>query len=252
LAFGPALQDPPGFYRSDEETAPASGRNNWGRLLPVGLWGLETGSPLSDAPWGRSFLSPRYSRCDAVGQPVSLSCGQSNAHKRASRSRFEPRFGLSVIHGPASRHSGGRFLMLTDGEVSRVAKGADCKSAAVWLRRFESFLPHQPSLAKREKAAAPKPKGRRRAAARELRLGKPTSPSPQNRPNDRLIPSLAKRGKAATPKPKGRRQAVAASYRSASVHFQKPLTFARHEIHDLARPVYLNPSILTGDVSGLH
>jgi hypothetical protein len=63
--------------------------------------------------------------------------------------------------------------MLTDGEVSRVAKGADCKSAAVWLRRFESFLPHQPSLAKREKAATPKPNGRRRAVARELWLGKP-------------------------------------------------------------------------------
>ncbi len=26
-------------------------------------------------------------------------------------------------------------------------KGADCKSAASWLRRFESCLPHQPSLA---------------------------------------------------------------------------------------------------------
>src|SRR5215212_988375 len=33
--------------------------------------------------------------------------------------------------------------MLLRGEVSRVAKGADCKSAASWLRRFESFLPHQ-------------------------------------------------------------------------------------------------------------
>src|SRR5262245_45053857 len=55
--------------------------------------------------------------------------------------------------------------MLTDGEVSRVAKGADCKSAAVWLRRFESFLPHQPSLAKRDKAATPKPNGRRGAVA---------------------------------------------------------------------------------------
>ena len=28
------------------------------------------------------------------------------------------------------------------GGVSRVAKGADCKSAALWLRRFESYLPH--------------------------------------------------------------------------------------------------------------
>jgi hypothetical protein len=32
--------------------------------------------------------------------------------------------------------------MLLSGGVSRVAKGADCKSAASWLRRFESFLPH--------------------------------------------------------------------------------------------------------------
>ena len=32
--------------------------------------------------------------------------------------------------------------MMLSGGVSRVAKGADCKSAAVWLRRFESFFPH--------------------------------------------------------------------------------------------------------------
>jgi hypothetical protein len=38
-----------------------------------------------------------------------------------------------------------RLLCLTNpgsGGVSRVAKGADCKSAALWLRRFESYLPH--------------------------------------------------------------------------------------------------------------
>src|SRR5271169_642042 len=29
------------------------------------------------------------------------------------------------------------------GGVSRVAKGADCKSAGLRLRRFESYLPHQ-------------------------------------------------------------------------------------------------------------
>ena len=32
------------------------------------------------------------------------------------------------------------------GGVSRAAKGADCKSAASWLRRFESYLPHQPGF----------------------------------------------------------------------------------------------------------
>jgi hypothetical protein len=30
------------------------------------------------------------------------------------------------------------------GGVSRVAKGADCKSAGLRLRRFESYLPHHP------------------------------------------------------------------------------------------------------------
>ena len=33
------------------------------------------------------------------------------------------------------------------------------------LRKFAIFFPHQPSLAQREKAAAPKPNGRRRAVA---------------------------------------------------------------------------------------
>ena len=32
------------------------------------------------------------------------------------------------------------------GGVSRVAKGADCKSAGLRLRRFESYLPHHPAL----------------------------------------------------------------------------------------------------------
>ena len=95
-------------------------------------------------------------------------------HKRADRTpvnglAFQRLCGLST----ASRRTG--LMTLNSGGVSRVAKGADCKSAAVWLRRFESFLPHQPSLAKREKAASPKPNGRRRAVSRELRLGKPRS-----------------------------------------------------------------------------
>jgi hypothetical protein len=39
----------------------------------------------------------------------------------------------------------GRLTTRPDGGVSRVAKGADCKSAGLRLRRFESYLPHQPS-----------------------------------------------------------------------------------------------------------
>src|SRR5260370_26583615 len=44
--------------------------------------------------------------------------------------------------------------MLLRGEVSRVAKGADCKSAASWLRRFESFLPHHASPLRAARGAA--------------------------------------------------------------------------------------------------
>src|SRR3954447_23458793 len=35
----------------------------------------------------------------------------------------------------------GPIVLPSSGGVSRVAKGADCKSAALWLRRFESCLP---------------------------------------------------------------------------------------------------------------
>src|SRR6266702_622162 len=38
---------------------------------------------------------------------------------------------------------------------------------------FESHRPHQPSLAKRVKAATPEPKAKAGCSARELRLGKP-------------------------------------------------------------------------------
>jgi hypothetical protein len=34
------------------------------------------------------------------------------------------------------------FKYTRDGGVSRAAKGADCKSAGLRLRRFESYLPH--------------------------------------------------------------------------------------------------------------
>src|SRR5436853_5793352 len=35
------------------------------------------------------------------------------------------------------------FNYRRNGGVSRAAKGADCKSAGLRLRRFESYLPHQ-------------------------------------------------------------------------------------------------------------
>src|SRR6266571_2324453 len=100
-------------------------------------------------------------------------------HKRARPPPLHPGcrgFHVSMaVFGPPARS--GPIVLPSSGGVSRVAKGADCKSAALWLRRFESCLPHQPSLASRAsarqastsgcgaklaKAVAPKPEGRRR------------------------------------------------------------------------------------------
>src|ERR1700722_3921138 len=74
-------------------------------------------------------------------------------HKRADRDPFEKGFrGLYVSTAFVSPAFAGAMQCPGNGGVSRVAKGADCKSAASWLRRFESFLPHQPSLASRATA----------------------------------------------------------------------------------------------------
>src|SRR5689334_10438544 len=45
--------------------------------------------------------------------------------------------------GPEAAVSRWTVNVVAAGGVSGVAKGADCKSAASWLRRFESCLPHQ-------------------------------------------------------------------------------------------------------------
>jgi hypothetical protein len=55
--------------------------------------------------------------------------------------------------------------MLLSGGVSRVAKGADCKSAVLRLRRFESFFPHQYFQRVSLSISKPSRGGRRNTAA---------------------------------------------------------------------------------------
>ena len=50
----------------------------------------------------------------------------------------KPALPTAGVSGSDVRHA------MASGGVSRVAKGADCKSAGLRLRRFESYLPHQP------------------------------------------------------------------------------------------------------------
>ena len=80
----------------------------------------------------------------SYSSPPWLTLPRRFAHKRADRA---PVYGHAFYRHPwpfNHPRSGGRGCRMTSsGGVSRVAKGADCKSAAVWLRRFESFFPHQ-------------------------------------------------------------------------------------------------------------
>src|SRR6202012_4528573 len=79
------------------------------------------------------------------------------AHKRARPGRRH-RLPVSTSSRPFSSPFQAGRPMLLNGGVSRVAKGADCKSAASWLRRFESFLLHHPAS----------PNGLRRIESRPL------------------------------------------------------------------------------------
>ena len=56
------------------------------------------------------------------------------------------------------------------GAVAQLGERELCKLEVVGSIPIDST---SPSLAKREKAAAPKPEGQRRAGCRELRLGRP-------------------------------------------------------------------------------
>src|SRR3984885_786717 len=76
-------------------------------------------------------------------------------------------------------------------------------------RRFDSAWLHQPSLAKRVKAAAPKPKGRRRAKL------------PRASAWQAIGDNLAKRVKAAAPKPKRRRQSFGSASRQSGDKHQR-------------------------------
>src|SRR6516225_5538515 len=58
------------------------------------------------------------------------------------------------------------------GGVSRAAKGADCKSAGLRLRRFESYLPHQLEIAREF--------GKRPPQKRSLLLRNRSQPLPSN------------------------------------------------------------------------
>jgi hypothetical protein len=92
------------------------------------------------APWSRSPFGAHL-RCMFLGLPPPQGAGLG-----AILARLTPRDVLRINppcqQAPASLDD----AAFDGGGVSRVAKGADCKSAGLRLRRFESYLPHQPAL----------------------------------------------------------------------------------------------------------
>src|ERR1700746_1583341 len=67
-----------------------------------------------------------------------LTDDRARSFRRRRGTDFRMRAMMSLLPNPLRT-----FTYARDGRVSRVAKGADCKSAGFRLRRFESYLSHQ-------------------------------------------------------------------------------------------------------------
>ncbi len=104
-------------------------------------------------------------------------------HARNPSNKIEV-FPIGEIAGRIFRESRGRrsshclsacncLLTRADGRVSRVAKGADCKSAGLRLRRFESYLSHHPPSLRYGVITTQRSEGGCHAEAQRRRAGGP-------------------------------------------------------------------------------
>jgi hypothetical protein len=105
-------------------------------------------------PAGQGALRPcaELTQDRALRPPASATRTGGGAKRAQSfRMRRETRFRMSgAAMTPLLPNPLRMFRYARGGGVSRVAKGADCKSAGLRLRRFESYLPHQPGAAGRK------------------------------------------------------------------------------------------------------
>ena len=112
-----------------------------------------TVSGLAKAPWPPAHLP----QIVTAYQPKSLILERVKGIEpsySAWKAAALPLSYTRIVTDPLSRHAGrlnrhARLGAAAWGRVSRVAKGADCKSAGLRLRRFESYLSHQPSRLRR-------------------------------------------------------------------------------------------------------
>ena len=102
------------------------------RAMPAGAAGAK-------APWGGDVQGAVFP--GNVGYVIAF-----RPKLRRGRSG-ETRAAASLLPNPLRMFSYAR-----GGGVSRVAKGADCKSAGLRLRRFESYLPHHTNAGRRTDA----------------------------------------------------------------------------------------------------
>src|SRR6476469_8346647 len=88
---------------------------------------------------------------------LTLPCPFPHKRARPGTCHRNPVLTSSMPFASPDRATG---RMLLSGGVSRVAKGADCKSAVLSLRRFESFFPHHRFLTVKSSAYANFPRGK--------------------------------------------------------------------------------------------
>jgi hypothetical protein len=100
---------------------------------------LRIGGPRCTASYRRRIQTGDFRRKGRVGVPRA-----PQPSNRATDPRRPTPF---VDAGPTLAEAiAMAYLRGAEGGVSRAAKGADCKSAASWLRRFESCLPHHRNI----------------------------------------------------------------------------------------------------------
>src|SRR5215510_8492429 len=131
----------------------------------------------SAATWpGEGARPPPFSRFVPICPWLAVDGrSQTCAVDTARRPPHKPRLPTTIYVSPQGDAFDG-------GGVSRAAKGADCKSAGLRLRRFESYLPHQPSRLFGA-SAGKRPNAK---AARRSRLAKAGSLTQNERSSSRV------------------------------------------------------------------
>jgi hypothetical protein len=113
-----------------------TGRTRQGEMAPSPAPIARSALSAKGGPWRQE--APAEALMPAGGTAVDTACIRHDKH-RPRNSRFHGQSPFPHVMQERVRPTGTRMVC---GRVSRAAKGADCKSAGLRLRRFESCLSH--------------------------------------------------------------------------------------------------------------